>query len=137
MSDSTDPGAAPPPAGPTREAIATVVVTIALLAAFVWYIRPPRADFKPAPLQALPEDCPKVNRPFVPSNITDLPGPPLAGLDAQQRLRAIYRLNFEPCPCGCNQSIAECLANHPQCKVCRNLAEKVGAEVREKADTRK
>jgi hypothetical protein len=121
MSDSNDPGT-PPRTGPTREAIATVVVTIALLAAFVWYIRPPRADFKPAPLQALPEDCPKVNRAFVPSNITDLPFSAISSLEPQQRLRAHYRMNFEPCTCGCNQSIAECLANHPQCKVCPALA---------------
>jgi hypothetical protein len=122
MSDSTDPGGQASGTGPTKEAIATVVVTIGLLVGLVWYIRPPRAHFTPAPLQALPDDCPKVDRPFVPSNITDLPGQPVVGLDPQQRLRALYRMNFEPCPCGCNQSIAECLVNHPQCKVCRNLA---------------
>jgi hypothetical protein len=122
MSDSTDPGGQEPNARPNKEAIATVVVTIGLLAGLAWYIRPPRAQFTPAPLQALPEDCPKVDRPFVPSNITDLSVQPLAGLDPQQRLRALHRMNFEPCPCGCNQSIAECLVNHPQCKVCRTLA---------------
>jgi len=56
---------------------------------------------------------------------------------ARERLRVLRRLNFEPCPCGCNQSIAECRANNPQCKVCRSLAEKVVAEVRNKAEARK
>ena len=56
MSDSIDPGGQAPRVRPTKEAIATVVVTIGLLAGLVWYIRPPRSDFKPAPLQALSED---------------------------------------------------------------------------------
>ena len=133
MSDSTDPGGQASGTGPTKEAIATVVVTIGLLAGLVWYICPPRSGFKPAPLQVLSEDCPKVDRPFVPSNITDLPGQPIAGLDPQQRLRALYRMNFEPCPCGCNQSIAECLVNHPQCKVCQNLAAGIMEKVKSEA----
>ena len=137
MSGSNDPGGPPPRTAPTREAIATVVVTIGLLAGLVWYIRPPSVDFKPAPLEPLPEECRKINRPFVPSNITEMKDPPLAELGARERLRVLRRLNFEPCPCGCNQSIAECRANNPQCKVCRSLAEKVVAEVRNKAEARK
>ena len=130
MSTSSDPAAPPPPSGPTRGAIATVVLTIALLGAFVWYIRPSRPDFKPAPLQVLSDECPKTNRAFVPSNITDPPILARSGLDPRQRLRATYRMNFEPCTCGCNQSIAECLANHPQCKVCRALTESIIEKVK-------
>jgi hypothetical protein len=132
MSDSNDAGAGSP-AGPSRQALATAVVMLALLAAFVGWIRPPRADFTPAPLQPLPEECPKIQRAFVPSNITDPPVPALALLDEPRRLRAQYRLNFEPCPCGCNQSIAECLVNHPQCKVCPALAAAVVEKVKTEA----
>jgi hypothetical protein len=136
MFDSTDPGGKSPSPGPTKEAIATVVVTIALLAGLVWYIRPPRSDFKPAPLDNLPVDCPKVARPFVPSNVTELPDPPLTALDADARMRALYRVNFEACPCGCSQSIAECRVNHPQCKVCRPLAVRIIEEVKLQAPKR-
>ena len=137
MSDSNDPGSPPSPTSPSREAIITVIVTIGLLAGLVWYIRPARVDFKPAPLEELPEECQKINRPFVPSNVTDIQDPPLTGLGAHERLVVLRRLNFEPCPCGCNQSIAECRANHPQCKVSRSLAEKVVSEVRDKWEVRK
>lgn len=133
MSDSTDPRGQPPSTGPTREAIATVVVTIALLAALVWYIRPPRSDFKPAPLDTLPHECLKVARPFVPSNLTEMLDPPLTELDPDKRMRSLYRLNFEACPCGCNQSIAECRANNPECKVCRPLAVRIIEEVKSAA----
>lgn len=130
MSGSTEPANLPPRSGPTREAVATVVVTIALLAGFVWYIRPPRGDFKPAPLEELSEDCRKVDRRFVPSNITKIQDPPLTGLDPEQRLRVLRRLNFEACPCGCNQSIAECRVNHSQCKVCRPLAARILEDIK-------
>jgi hypothetical protein len=136
MSDSIDPGGQAPSTGPSKEAIATVVITLGLLAGLVWYIRPARSGFKPAPLDTLPEDCLKVERPFVPSNVTELLDPPLAELDADTRIRVLYRLNFEACPCGCNQSIAECRVNHPQCKVCRGLAAKVVEEMKSRAPTR-
>ena len=137
MSDSIEPGAPETPAGPTKGAIATVVGTIGLLAALVWAISPPRAGYKPAPLDPLPEDCPKVQREFVPSNVTEILDPSLAGLAPEKRLRGLYRMNFEPCPCGCNQSIAYCRVNNPQCETCRKLAEKIVADVRNKAEARK
>ena len=129
MSDSIEPGAPETPAGPTKGAIATVVGTIGLLAALVWAISPPRADYKPAPLAPLPEDCPKVQRAFVPSNVTEILDPALAGLAPEKRLRALYRMNFEPCPCGCNQSIAYCRVNNPACDTCRKLARQIIEEV--------
>ncbi len=129
MSDSTDPGGPPPALGPTKGAMATVVVTIGLLAALVWVIRPPRSDFRPAPLDSMPAECPKVERPFVPSNLTEISDPPLSGLTPEARARAVYRMNFEPCPCGCNQSIAECRASHPRCQDCQRLAAAIVDEV--------
>jgi len=129
MSGSNEPGGPTPAAGPSKGALATVGVTIGLLAALVWAIRPPRVDFRPAPLDPAAEDCPKVRREFVPSNVTEIVDPPLAGLAPQARRRALYRLNFEPCPCGCNQSIASCRVNHPRCEVSRRLANEIIKEV--------
>ena len=107
-----------------------VVVTLGLLAALVWALRPPAVHFTPAPLGPPPADCPKIARDFVPTNITGLPGPLLDGLTPQQKMRALYRLNMEPCPCGCNSSIAYCLITYPRCEVSRKLAEKIVAEVK-------
>ena len=137
MSDSTEPGGPPPAPRPTRSSVATAVLMVGLLAAFVWVIRPPHSDFKPAPLDQLPEECPKVGRAFVPSNVTEILDPPLTALTPEEPSDAVYRMNFKVCPCGCNQSIAECRATHPQCKVCRSLAENVIAESRIKSNSRK
>jgi hypothetical protein len=130
MSDSSDPGAGDGTAASPKKAVATVVITIGLLAALVWAIQPPRVDFQPAPLDPLPEDCPKVQREFVPSNVTEILDPPLTGLTPKQRVKALYRMNFEPCPCGCNQSIAYCRVNNPQCEPCKKLALEIIEEVR-------
>lgn len=129
MSGSTDPGSPPPTTHPSKGPIATAFLMIALLAVFVWAIQPTRTDFRPAPLDQLPEECLKVQRAFVPSNVTEMVDPPMNTLAPEERLDAIYRMNFEPCPCGCNHSIAECRATNPQCKTCRSLAERVIAEV--------
>jgi hypothetical protein len=106
-----------------------VIVSIGLLAALVWAIQSPRVDFKPAPLDPVSEDCPKVDRPFVPSNVTEILDPPLTALTPKQRVKVLYRMNFEPCPCGCNQSIAYCRVNHPRCETSRKLALAILAEV--------
>ncbi len=137
MSDSTDPAAPPPPSGPARGAAATVAVTLVLLAALVWALRPPRVEFKPAPLEPEAAGCRKVAREFVPSNVTQIPDPSLDGLPPAQRLRALYRMNMEPCPCGCNASIADCRINHPDCEVSRRLAAQIVAEVQAEAAKKK
>jgi len=125
MSDSNEAA----PSGPTRGAVATVVVTIALLAALVWALTPPSVTFKPAPLEPVPADCPKIAREFVPSNLTEVPDATLARLAPEKRMRAFYRLNIEPCPCGCNSSVAFCRLNYPKCESSRKLAEKIITEV--------
>jgi hypothetical protein len=107
-----------------------VVVTLGLLAALVWALRPPRVHFTPAPLGPPPADCPKLAHEFVPTNITGLPGPLLVGLTPEQKMRALYRLNMEPCPCGCNSSVAYCLITSPNCEASRKLAEKIVAEIK-------
>ena len=105
-----------------------VVVTLGLLGALVWALHPNQPHLTPAPLVPVPSECPKVQQAFIPSNYTDLPGLPLDGLSREQRNRALYRLNMEPCPCGCNLSVAACRVNHPACKTCQKLAEKIVAE---------
>jgi hypothetical protein len=129
--DNSKPPEGPPrSSGPSRGAVAMVVVALGLLAALVWALQPPRVHYTPAPLEAPPADCPKVAREFVPTNITALPGPLLDGLTSEQKMRALYRLNMEPCPCGCNASVAYCLITYPKCSTSRKLAEKIVAEIK-------
>lgn len=137
MSNSTEPAEPAPPSGPPRGTVLTVVATMALLAALVWALRPPRVDFKPAPLEPEPAGCRKIAREFVPSNVTQLPGPSLDGLLPGKRLRALYRMNMEPCTCGCNASIADCRINHPDCEVSRRLAAEVIAAVQAESPQKK
>lgn len=128
MSSSTDPQPTPP-AGPSRGAVAAVVVTLGLLAALTWALAPRRVHFTPAPLEPLPVDCPKVAREFVPSNVTEILDPPLSGLSAAQKNRALYRVNMEPCTCGCGLSVAACRVEHPVCETSKHLARKIVAEI--------
>ena len=101
---------------------------MALLAGLVWAMAPPRAKFVPAALHPVPATCPKDTPDFVPSDFTDIPGLDLASLSRDRRNHVLFRLNMEPCPCGCNQSVAACRLNHPMCPVCKGLAEKILAE---------
>jgi hypothetical protein len=106
-----------------------VVVTLGLLGALVWALHPEQPRLTPAPLVPVPSECPKVQQEFIPSNYTDLPGVPPEGLSREQRSRALYRLNMEPCTCGCALSVAACRVLHPACAVSKKLAEKIIAEV--------
>jgi hypothetical protein len=128
--NSKPPGEPSPSRGPTPGAVVMVVVTLGLLAALVWALQPPRVRFAPAPLGPPPADCPKIAREFVPTNVTGLPGPLLDGLTPEQKMRALYRLNMELCPCGCNSSVAYCLIAYPRCETSRKLAEKIVAEIK-------
>ncbi len=108
--------------------VAMVVLTLALLAGLVWAMAPRRSKYSPAPLRPVPPDCPKNLPDFVPSDATEIPGVDLRSLTKLQRNRVLYRLNMEPCPCGCNLSIAACRIGHPTCPVCKSLVEKMIAE---------
>jgi hypothetical protein len=57
----------------------------------------------------------------------------MSALSKEQRNRVLFRLNMEPCPCGCNLSIAACRINHPTCPVCAGLVEKIMAEERQRS----
>jgi hypothetical protein len=114
--------------GVPRRAIASVVVTMALLAALVWAFRPLASNFVPAPLQPVPKGCPPGPQEFVPSNLIALPDLPLDKLPAKIKNRVLLRLNMEPCTCGCARSIAACLASDPPCETAKELARKILAE---------
>ena len=129
-SSSSEPGGTGPASGPARSPAALAAVTIALLAALVWALWPERPAFKPAPLKPLPAECPRLQREFVPSNITGFPNALLNGLTPREKNRALYRLNMEPCPCGCASSVAACRLNNPECPTSKELAERIIAEGR-------
>ena len=109
------------------------MVSLVLLAALVWAMAPGRARFEPAALRPPPAGCPKYSPEFVPSDATEIPGVDLSSLSNVQRNHILYRLNMEPCPCGCNTSIAACRINHPACPVCKELVEKIVAEERQES----
>jgi hypothetical protein len=130
-STSTNPAPTPGPQGTPRTSAVSVVVCLILLAALVWAMAPARARFEPAPLQKVALGCAQAAHEFVGTDLTEVPGIDLSSLSVAQRNRVLYRLNMEPCPCGCNQSIAACRMNHPACPVCKDLVQKIVAEERE------
>ena len=133
LSDKTSPnelGPARPPES-SRGVVIYLLVTLAVLAAFVWALRPDRPNLKPAPLRPQDAACPQLEGQFTPTNLTELPGlEELASLSKQRRNHVLLRLNMEPCPCGCNTSLAYCLATHARCEKCKELAQKIIAEER-------
>jgi hypothetical protein len=108
-----------------------LLVTLAVLAVFVWALKPDNPNVRPAPLRPPDAACPESGGQFTPTNLTELPGLELASLSKERRNHALLRLNMEPCPCGCNTSLAYCLVSHARCGKCRELAQKIIAEERE------
>jgi hypothetical protein len=107
------------------------LVTLTALAALVWALRPGRPNGKPAPLHPQAAACPQLDGQFTPTNFTALPGLELASLSKERRNHVLLRLNMEPCPCGCNTSLAYCLVSHARCGKCKELAQEIIAEERE------
>jgi hypothetical protein len=105
-----------------------VALALILLAGLVWAMAPGRARFAPAPLRPVPPECPQNVPDFVPSDATEIPGVNLNSFSNAQRNHVLYRLNMEPCPCGCKASIDACRISHPTCPVGKNLVEKIVAE---------
>lgn len=122
-------GASLPRLRPPRRAGLLVAVTIALLGALVWALNPRQPHLTPAKLHPLPPGCPKLSRPFVPTNITNLAEPFLDALPEKEKYRALYRLNMEACSCGCVQSVATCRGNNPDCRTSLERAKKIVSEV--------
>lgn len=128
--------ATPPSPGPSRSPALQVVVVLGLLAALVWALKPAKFKMTPAPLVSAPSgpDCPRRLPQFTPSNYTET-ATPLTGLSDAQKNRARFRMNMEPCACGCNQSVVSCRASFPKCKTSERLMDKIGAEERGEADS--
>jgi len=116
------------PGGKTRSSAGWVALSLILLAGLVWAMAPARGRFAPAPLRPMPAGCPQTATEFVPSDATGVPGADLSSLSKTQRNHVLYRLNMEPCPCGCNTSIAICRISHPNCPLCKDLVERFVAE---------
>jgi len=130
-STSNSPAPQGDPEGKPRNPALLVVLSLALLAGLVWAMAPGRAKFEPAPLRTLPAGCPHTVRDFVPTDATEVPGVDLRSFSPAQRNHVLFRLNMEPCPCGCNISIAGCRISHPGCPHCKALVDEiVAAEAR-------
>ena len=133
-SSESNSSSGPPPApgeGKPRSSLALALLTVGLLGALVWAMAPPRSKFTPAPLRPPPVDCPKVIPDFVPSDATDAPGVDWKGFSKEQRNHILFRLNMEPCPCGCNRSIVACRISHPACPIAKELVDKIINEERQ------
>jgi thiol-disulfide isomerase/thioredoxin len=63
------------------------------------------------------------------ANATELPGVSFKGLTADQKKRALRRLNSENCTCGCNLTLSQCRVNDTECPVSGKLAAQVVKEV--------
>jgi hypothetical protein len=128
--ESNSNSALPPtaPEGKPHSFAGLVALSLILLAGLVWAMAPARAKFAPAPLRPVPAGCPQTAPDFVPSDATEVPGIDWSPLSKAQRNHILYRLNMEPCPCGCNTSIATCRINHPTCPLCEDLVKKIVAE---------
>lgn len=100
-----------------------------LLAALVWAIKPSRPGFKPAPLRPESPNCPKLLQQFTPTNLTDAAALPSApSLSKEQKDRALFRLNMQPCPCGCNRSLIACRTDYRRCATSERLTQEVVAD---------
>jgi cytochrome c biogenesis protein CcmG/thiol:disulfide interchange protein DsbE len=63
------------------------------------------------------------------ANATELPGVSFKGLTAEQKKRALRRLNSESCTCGCNLTLSQCRVNDGECPISGKLAAQVVKEV--------
>jgi thiol-disulfide isomerase/thioredoxin len=63
------------------------------------------------------------------ANATELPGVSFKGLTADQKKRALRRLNSEDCTCGCKLTLSECRVNDTGCPVSGKLAARVVKEI--------
>jgi len=63
------------------------------------------------------------------ANATVLPGVDFKGLTAEQKRRALKRMNSENCICGCKLTIAQCRINDSSCSISQKLAAQVVKQV--------
>lgn len=125
-STSTSPSTAP--RGKPPNSVGQVALGLILLTGLIWAMAPGRAKYQPAPLRAMPAGCSQTTPDFVPTDVTEVPGVDLSAFSKAQQNHILFRLNMEPCPCGCNNSIAGCRINHPTCPLVKDLVEKITAD---------
>jgi len=63
------------------------------------------------------------------ANASELPGVDFTGLSAEQKKRALRRLNAESCTCGCELTMAQCRVNDTTCPTSSKLAAQIVTEV--------
>jgi thiol-disulfide isomerase/thioredoxin len=63
------------------------------------------------------------------ANATELPGVSFKGLDADQKKRALRRMNSESCTCGCKLTVSQCRVNDTECPVSGKIAAQIVREV--------
>ena len=63
------------------------------------------------------------------ANATELPGVSFKGLTAEQKKRALRRLNSESCTCGCKLTLSQCRVNDGECPVSGKIAAQIVREV--------
>ena len=59
------------------------------------------------------------------ANATELPGVSFKGLTAEQKKRALRRMNSESCTCGCQLTVSQCRVNDTGCPVSVDLADQI------------
>ena len=63
------------------------------------------------------------------ANATTLPGVEFGDLTAEQKKRALHRLNAESCTCGCGLTLAQCRINDSSCPTSLKIANQVVKDV--------
>lgn len=125
--------ATPAPSSPEFPRLLLALVTIGLLGALAWYLNPPQPDLTPAgldPQVELPTSPPKAPEEILPTSFTQLPDVDLSPLTVSQKREVLLRLNTEPCPCGCGNTLASCRVTDSACETSRELVPRVVAEVK-------
>jgi thiol-disulfide isomerase/thioredoxin len=59
------------------------------------------------------------------ANATELPGVSFKGLSADQKKRALRRMNSEGCTCGCKLTVSQCRVNDTGCPVSVDMAAEI------------
>jgi len=63
------------------------------------------------------------------ANATELPGVDFKGLTADEKKRALHRMNAESCTCGCGLTLSQCRVNDTGCPTSKDLTAQVVKEV--------
>ena len=102
---------------------------LALLGILAWWLNPSPSPLQPAPLNPDVSQKAQTQSPglkgILPTSFTLLPGVDLAKLTAEQKQQVLLRLNTEPCPCGCGNTLAGCRVNDSSCETSLDLAHRV------------